>query len=301
VFGFSTLELRQAIDFSQQVAPAPAPAGTTFGQLGFQPGTEFGRARIKGNATGVGFNVGAHLQMTPTLSLGARYLSKVRFEYDDADATFTVSPLASTYVLPAGNALGAPGGTTLAQIVAPQFQAGGALAPGQKASTQIDHPAQFQVGIGFTGIEHTTLSADYTFIQWTAFKELPVNFGATSPLTRTLIEDYDNSSSFRFGAEHRFENRVAGRAGFSYTMTPVPDASVTPLLPDMPRYNFALGAGIPLGRVLVLDASYLRVETEGRRGRVVERIARSQTAEQLNTGWYGLNANIISANLKLQF
>lgn len=300
VFGFSKLELRQALDFSQQLAPAPAPSGTTFAQLGFQPGTEFGRAVIKGNATGVGFNLGAHLQLTPTFSVGARYLSKVTFKYDDADATFNVSPLASNYTLPAGNALGLPGGTTLAQVVAPQFQAGGALAPGQKASTQIDHPAQFQVGIGYTGFANTTLSADYAMIQWTAFKELPVNFGATSPLTRTLYEDYDNSSSFRVGAEHRFGG-VAGRAGVSYTMTPVPDESVTPLLPDMNRYNFALGAGIPLGRALALDASYLRVETEGRRGRIVERTQRSQTAAQLNSGWYGLNANIFSASLKVQF
>jgi hypothetical protein len=69
----------------------------------------------------------------------------------------------------------------------------------------------------------------------------------------------------------------------------------------MNRYNFALGAGVPLGKTLTLDASYLRVETQGRRGRVVERTVRSQTATQLNTGWYGLNANIFSASVKLQF
>jgi long-chain fatty acid transport protein len=83
--GWSQLELRQSLDIaSQQAQP-----GVTFAQLGIAPGTEFARAQVKGSATGVGFNVGAHWQPTPALSLGARYLSKVRFKYDGADATFT--------------------------------------------------------------------------------------------------------------------------------------------------------------------------------------------------------------------
>ena len=76
---------------------------------------------------------------------------------------------------------------------------------------------------------------------------------------------------------------------------------MTPLLPDMDRYNFSVGLGLPLGDRFALDASYLRVETEGRRGRTSERAARTETAAQLNNGWYALNANIFSASLKLQF
>jgi long-chain fatty acid transport protein len=301
IVGHSTLELRQALDFSQQLAPAPAPPNTHFAQLGIAPGTEFGRAVIKGDAVAYGFNLGAHLQATPTLSIGARYLSKVTFDYEDADATFTVSPLASSYVFPLGNALRPTASFTLAELVAPNFAAGGPLAPGQHPSTSLSHPAQFQVGVGYTGLANTTLSADYAFVQWSAFEELPVNFGATSPLTRTLFEDYDNSSSFRLGAEHKYRSGLAARAGFSYAQTPAPDETVTPLLPDMDRYNLALGVGIPLGSALVLDASYLRVETEGRRGRSGERASRAETAAQLNNGWYALNANIFSASLKLQF
>ncbi|GLC27154.1 OmpP1/FadL family transporter [Roseisolibacter agri] len=319
VIGHSSIEIRQAIDFSQQLAPAPAPAGTRFGQLGFAPGTEFATAQIKGGSKlAYGAHVGAQLKLTPSLSLGARYLTSVKFEYDDADATFTPSATASSYVLPGGNALGAPAGTTLAQLTAPQFQAGGTLAPGQTASTEIEHPAQFQVGIGFTGIPGTTLSADYGRTFWSSFDVLPVTFpatasGAASPLTRTLIEEYEDISSYRVGLEHRFGsagvtggmlNGVAGRLGFSYAESPAPDQTVTPLLPDMNRYNFSGGLGIPLGGSLTLDAAYLRVETEGRRGRTDERpesLTPSQTVQTLNSGWYALNANIFSVSLKARF
>ena len=43
------------------------------------------------------------------------------------------------------------------------------------------------------------------------------------------------------------------------------------------------------------------METQGRRGRVIERTADSQTAAQLNGGWYTLNANVFSLSLKAQF
>jgi long-chain fatty acid transport protein len=195
--------------------------------------------------------------------------------------------------------------------VAPQFQAGGALAPGQAVRSRIDHPAQFQVGIGFTGLPRTTLSADYGLVRWTSFDELPVDFGAGSPLTATLVEEYEDSHSIRLGLEHRFGGAtlggllggVAGRLGFSYATTPAPDQTVTPLLPDMDRYDLSVGAGIPLGARLTLDAAYLRVETEGRRGRTAERPEGATAAEAaaLNNGWYALNANVFSLSLKARF
>jgi long-chain fatty acid transport protein len=132
---------------------------------------------------------------------------------------------------------------------------------------------------------------------------LPITFTnrASSALSRVLREDYDEANIFRFSADHRFENDFSLRAGFSFNKTPVPDVSVTPLLPDMDRYVFGVGTSIPLASGFSLDASYLRVETEGRRGRIQERTSEAQTAEQLNTGWYGLNANIFSLGLRARF
>jgi long-chain fatty acid transport protein len=318
VFGHSTLELRQSLDFASSPIASQAlltafglPAGSTYAAIGFAEGTEFGRARIHGSGTGFGYNLGVHARLTNSLTIGARYLSQVRFDYEGGDAEFTPSAAANAYVLQAGNPLLAsatpalPAGSTLGTVTGTQFTGTGALAPGQQVSSRIDHPAQFEVGVGFTGIRNTTLSADYALIQWTSFAELPVTFvprasGGASPPSRTLIEDYGNSNSFRAGAEHRFAGGIAGRAGFSYATSPAPDVTVTPLLPDMDRYNFHVGAGIPIGERYALDAAYLRVETEGRRGRTGERTA-GQTAEQVNNGFYALNANIFSLSLKARF
>lgn len=312
--GWSQLELRQSIDLAPNTAQTIGTTRISFAQLGVAPGTEFARARVKGSTTAVGFNVGAQWTPAPDVHVGARYLSKVKFTYDGADATFTQvntglqiypgSPLRAA--LPSGTPANVI--VPLDQVLQTQFVSGGLLQPGQQASTQLEFPAQFQIGIGYSGIANTKLSLDYALIDWSSFQALPVNFGATSPLTRTLIEDYKNSNSVRVGLDHTFGANamsgllegVSGRLGFAYAQTPAPDVTVTPLLPDMNRYNFTGGLGIPLGRSLALDATYLRVETEGRRGRIGDRTA-AQTAAQVNTGFYSLNANIFSLSLKAQF
>jgi long-chain fatty acid transport protein len=334
VAGYSRLELRQALDFSQQFAAAPTaanPAGVRFADIGFAPGTEFGRARVKGDATGVGYNVGVHARLTNTVTFGARYLSQVRFRYSDAPAEFTVSPRASDFVFRANPVQGAGGpndpflnqvnpgrvaqglaplaaGSTLADLTLPQFFSSGALAPGQTANTEITHPAQFQTGLSYS-TRRNTLSAEYALIRWKSFDELPINFvradGVPSPqaplgLSRTLIEDFTDSHGVRLGGEHRTRADLALRLGASYARTPAPDETVTPLLPDMDRYNFSGGVGIPVRGRYVLDASYLRVETRGRRGRTGERTA-TQTAEQVNNGFYELTANVFSVGLKARF
>ena len=73
----------------------------------------------------------------------------------------------------------------------------------------------------------------------------------------------------------------------------------------MDRRNYTIGIGLPLGASYTLDAGYLHVDTSGRRGRIVARTAGSpeegETAAQLNTGFYTLNANVFSLSVKVNF
>lgn len=296
VIGHSNVELIQGLDLAEQRA-GPAASAPTFGQLGIPVGTQFAEATLKGDAVGVGFNVGLKWRPTSALQLGARFLSRVRFEYDEADAEFTQT---LTGLSLAGAIPGAlPANTSVDALVGSQFVRGALV--DQKVQTVINHPAQAQVGVGYTFREATTLSVDYAWIGWRSFGTLPVTFvGPASGDNRSLIEDYDDSQSVRAGIEHRLFDAIPLRAGFSYVLTPAPDETVTALLPDQDRKNYSLGFGIPFGRY-TLDASYLRVDTDGRRGRVVERTSLSETADELNSGFYRLNANVFSVSVKALF
>ena len=291
VFGHSSVELTQATDLSQQ---ALAP-GLTFGMLGVPARTEFARASLDGTATGFGFNVGIHGRLGESVQVGLRYLSAIDFEFDDATAEFTqVSTdltVPADVTIPGGPTI--PAGTPIDVLLAPQFVAGGPLSR-QEARTEITHPWQLQGGLAFSLTTRTSLSAEVAVIGWSSFDVLPVDFSNAATPDQTLIEDYETSWTLRLGGEHRFLNGWSGRAGFAYSQSPAPDESVTPLLPEQDRYNYGVGVGIPVADRWALDLGYLRVQGEGRRGRIVERASRDETAADLNSGFYELRANVFS-------
>ena len=293
VVGHSSVELVQAIDLSQQRTSATGP---TFGQLGIPKSTEFARATLKGDALAYGVHVGMHGRISPRWEFGARYLSPVYFKYDDADAVF--EPRSTGLTLAPNNPLNAPAGTPVDALLAGQFTSGALQA--QKVKTRIMHPAQVQVGVGYSGLPNTLVSLDYAWVGWkAAFKELPVDFqgGATD---RVLIEEYNNTSSVRLGVERRFEGGATLRGGLAAAAAAAPDVTVTPLLPEQDRGYATIGGSYPLTRTLAVDGAYMRIFTQGRRGRLDER-SPGQTAEQLNIGSYTLNANIVSLSLKASF
>ena len=293
IVGHSTVELIQALDLSEQ---SPS-AGVTFGMLGIPARTRFATARLKGSAFGYGAQLGLSGQLTPSWKLGLRVLTPITFKYDNADASFHQD---STHlVLAANNPLGLPAGTPIDAILASEFAKGGTL-DSQKVSTKITHPAQVQLGVNFSGIKDWNFEADYAWIGWSSFKELPVTF-ANPALSRTQYEDYNNSSAIRVSAEYLFRNTLRLRGGFAGVASAAPNTTVTPLLPEQDREYANAGFALPIGSMWTLDGAYSHTFTPGRRGRIVERLNRTQTADQLNSGVYWLTGNIISVSLKASY
>ncbi len=298
VIGHSTVELIQALDLSEQVA-ATVPATITFAQLGIATRTEFAKANLNGSATGFGGHIGIFGKPTPQWTVGIRYLTPINFTYDGAEATFTQTT--TGLVLPVGNPISPATTVDIDALVAPQFTTGGRLVA-QGVETHITHPAQLQAGFGYSGFANWLLSADYAWTGWRKFRELPVTFlGPASVSNRVLIEDYNNTSAIRLGAQRAFTGGAQVRFGFSGVASAAPDVTVTPLLPEQDRAYGSIGGSYPLTSNLTIEGAYLRVFAGGKRGRVVERSSRSQTALQLNTGKYELNANVLSFSLKATY
>jgi long-chain fatty acid transport protein len=303
VYGHSSVELIQGLDLSE----FPAVGTTTFAQLGIATGTEFAQARLKGSADAWGAQFGISGRLGPNWSIGARYLTALKFKYDDADATFTPVPTNLTIggTLPGPTPQTTiPGGTPVDALLASQFTSGALVS--QKVSTHITHPAQFQGGLAYSGFSNLLLEADYAWVGWKSFDVLPVSFeGPAAPNSRTLVENYNNSSSVRLGAEYTDPiSKWQLRAGYAGVQSAAPAETVTPLLPEQNRTYGTVGLGIPLFSRLTLDAAYAHISTPGRRGRIVERTTTQNataTAVQLNTGAYDLSANIFSFTLKAHF
>src|SRR3954471_19457283 len=297
IWGHSSVELDQSIDLSQQIAAA-ATATTpaiTFAQLGIAKGTEFGKGHLEGSSTGFGAQVGIIGAVTKSWTIGARYLTKINFKYDNADATFKQ---VNTGLVLAAALPGIPAGTQVDQLVAAQFTTGKLTK--QHVATEIAHPAQAQIGFNYSGLKDWNIETDYAWTQWSAFKNLAVTFDS-SALSSTRIEDYNNSSSLRISAERAFTNKATLRLGISGATTAAPEATVTPLLPEQERAYYTIGGAYPLSSMFTVDGAFAHIATLGRRGRLDERPNRTTGATALNTGVYTLSANIFSLSLKASF
>jgi long-chain fatty acid transport protein len=295
IAGHSSVELVQAVDLSQQSVPGQT---FTFASLGIARRTEFARARLEGDAWGFGAHVGLQAELSTAWTIGLRYLTPITFKYDGAEARFTQR--ATGLVLAANNPLGAPAGTPIDGLFTAQFAPGAPLGD-QTVSTKVTHPQQLQAGVVYRGFRNWEVEADYAMVGYSSFKELPIDFSNSTTPDRTLIEDWKNSSGIRVGVERSFGKGWRVRAGFAGVQGAPPDETVTPLLPDQDRANYALGASLPILGRWTLDAGYVLVTTPGRRGRIDERTTRAQTAAQLNTGVYTLTANVLALSLKSSF
>ena len=296
IFGYSSVELIQSLDLSEQATTTP---GVTFAQLGIPRRTEFARAQLEGDATGFGAHIGLFGQPTSEWSVGIRYLTKIDFTYDGAEADFT--QVSTGLTLPPGNPISPGTAVSVDALVTPQFTTGGRLVD-QGVETEISHPAQLQVGVGYSGFTSWLLSADYSWTGWRAFKELPIEFyGPANVSNRVLIEDWNNTSAIRVSAQRSFTGGAQVRAGFSGIASAAPDETVTPLLPEQDRAYLSLGGAYPLSSKFTVEGAYLHVMSAGKRGRVVERSSRNQTAAQLNSGVYDLHAHVFSIGLKANF
>jgi long-chain fatty acid transport protein len=298
IIAHSSVELIQAVDLSQQ----SLTVGTNtvlLSSIGIAQRTEFAQGRLKGDAWGYGAQLGVQGKLNKDWTLGARYMTQIVIKYNNADATFTQVPTNLTIpVAIPGTAI--PAGTSVDAIVTPFFAAGGPLSS-QTVSTRIAHPSQLQAGLSYTGVTNWEFEADYAFVGYRAFKDLPIQFSNQATPSSTLLEEYNNSSAIRLGAEYKFANNVHVRGGFAGVTAAAPDVTVTPLLPEQDRANYTLGFSAPVMGRFVIDGGYVLVTTPGRRGRIDERTKEVQTAPQLNTGVYSLTANIFALTIKSSF
>ncbi|HET9426260.1 MAG TPA: outer membrane protein transport protein [Gemmatimonadaceae bacterium] len=300
IYVHSKVELVQNIDLAGLPTTTP---GVTFANLGFARGTEIGQLNVESGGHTFTGTIGIMGKLGDRWTFGARYLGKARVKYKGDKGVFTQTTTGLVVPVTLGTI---PAGTPVDALIAPQFAAGGAFEPDQEVWTEITHPDQAQVGFNYNNFRDWNVEIDYQWTGWKKFKELPVSFFRPSgvpntSLTRVLIEDYNNTSALRIGAERGFANQAKLRLGIAGATRAAPDATVSPLLPEQDRAYFSIGGAYPLTSRFTLDGAYMNIQTPGRRGRTDERPSRAVAATSINNGVYSLSAHILSLSLKASF
>jgi len=134
-----------------------------------------------------------------------------------------------------------------------------------KGSSKITFPPSVTFGTAYSRLQPWTFLFDVTWTGWSSFDKLKVDlntplFGAFSLVTP---KDWHDAWAFRFGVNYEIMPGVKLRAGYIYDMTPVPNHTFDPQLPDANRHVFTVGKEFTYKRV-TLGAAYNYILFEGR-------------------------------------
>jgi long-chain fatty acid transport protein len=220
---------------------------------------------------GVGFNLGFLAKPSDWFSVGASYRSRVKVKYD-AEASFVQIPT----------------GTDFDAIVAGLLP----FATNPKGQTEINFPAEYRLGFAFrTG--KMIISLDGVLMDWDSFQNLPLTIVGYPQLSSVRVEDYKDAYQVRVGFDYRISKRWSWLWGALYDETPVPDISVSPLLPDASRWGLSAGFSYDMTERVRLDVGYLYLRFEDRSTRGVDQ-------DNFN-GWYRTIANLLGFTISYRF
>lgn len=196
-----------------------------------------GSVELSGSRIRYGYNLGIFLQPTEKLNIGVSYRSQVdiKLDYSDGDAKFSNIPADFT----------------------PFFPNGGIAAT-------LPLPASFNLGLAYQIDEKWLVSADVNFVQWDVYKSLNFAFenDPTGKLNSKSTRDWDNSMTYRIGAQYSANEKLDIRAGFYYDETPTNKAYYTPETPGSNKIGISAGCSYMLTDKLSVDASLLYIKGE---------------------------------------
>jgi long-chain fatty acid transport protein len=194
----SQATLANMIDFGSFGAAAGLPLA---------PQGSDGRVRFKGSDWAMGFNAGLRWQITGRDAVGAAYRSEIDHE------------------------LRGPAEFTVPSAAAP-LTAGGRVFADTDARVVLPMPHELSVSASHRINEDWMLLGDATWTQWSAFRELSVEFD--NPLQPPVHQPADWRDTVRVavGAKRSLGPRWSFRTGAAYETIPVPDTTRTPRLPE---------------------------------------------------------------------
>ena len=181
-----------------------------------------GQATLKGNADGMGYNVGISLKANEKWSFGITYRSRVDMHVKDGDISFANIPAAA-----AGTATN------------PTF-------PNTKFDATLPLPEVLSVGVAYKPIPKLTIQADFNLTGWKAYDTLSFNYtqAVNGSLRNSSPRTYHNRLASRLGLHYDATSALEIMAGGAYDPSPAQDGYVSPDLPDANRIVLTCGLAV---------------------------------------------------------
>ncbi len=157
--------------------------------------------------------------------------------------------------------------------------------------TEIEFPTVITAGYAFDVTDRLTLAAEVEWIEFSRFKELPVQVGtlAASGLFPSVIPQ-QWKDVWTCGAAARWKCTDTLNLNFSYRFleSPIPDSTLSPALPDADKHDVGAGFNWDTGRISI-SAAYTYSILENRNIKAAVNPA--------YPGRYDLDAHMVSASI----
>lgn len=234
-----------------------------------------GEARLEGDGKGIGFNLGALYEPVSGVKLGLSYRSSISVNHKGDLELALPRPL--------------PG----------QPKIGG--------TAKLTFPPSITTGISISRLPPFTFNFDVTWTGWSSFDRLDIKLGraivshGVLTSTITLPKNWRDAWAFRFGTNYRVSDRMKLRLGYIYDLTPVPDDTFDPQLPDANRHIFTLGSDLKIWRLtLGIAYNYILSESRAKNNRLTLNGVPLPTRFQAN-GRYESNTHSLGLSASYRF
>jgi long-chain fatty acid transport protein len=195
-------------------------------------------ARLRGDGNGFGINIGGLLWVVEGVKLGLSYRSQI-----------------ST------NINGNLDLTNLPQLI-----------PGPRqvsAASNLTYPPFITGGISVSRFSPFTFNFDVTWTGWSTFQHIRVDL--RQPILVNGVPSYNliqpknwrDAYTFRFGMNYQLTKTIKLRAGYTYDLSPIPDSTFDPLIPNANQHVFAVGGDWKI-KQFTLGLAYIYVMGENR-------------------------------------
>jgi long-chain fatty acid transport protein len=110
--------------------------------------------------------------------------------------------------------------------------------------SQIRYPTIVTIGYGINLTETIRLESDLEWVQFSRFKNLPVSVGSNPYLgSMSIPQNWHDTFTAGIGGDWRFAPNWVLRAGYQFYLTPVPDSTFSPTIPDANQNVVTVGVG----------------------------------------------------------
>uniref|UniRef100_A0A7V6DNJ2 Membrane protein involved in aromatic hydrocarbon degradation n=1 Tax=Desulfobacca acetoxidans TaxID=60893 RepID=A0A7V6DNJ2_9BACT len=136
-------------------------------------------------------------------------------------------------------------------------------------SADIVYPPSLTFGVCVNRFSPFTFDFDATWTGWSTYDGLELKLSRFVPLSGYPLnsiffeKNWHDVWALRFGANWQMKDNIKLRAGYTFDMTPVPNSTLEPQVPDSNRHVFAVGGDLKIKR-LTLGIAYNFILNEPR-------------------------------------